>query len=113
MDVKLITAAALLALLSVHSQAASAAGSMPPKAAAFCSKLQPALQPYIKVPLVLIMADDSTNDEMHAGETQYRHCQFRQADGSMADIGLHDMTLHAPRRRRAEMAGPGARRDRL
>jgi hypothetical protein len=89
MDVRLITAAALLALLDVHSQAASAA-DMAPKAAAFCRKLQPALQPYSKIPLVLIMADDSTNDEMHAGETQYRHCQFRQADGSLADIGLHD-----------------------
>ncbi len=90
MHVRLITAAALLALLAVQSQGALAAGSMAPKAAAFCRKLQPALQPYIKVPLLLAMADDSTNDEMHAGETQYRHCQFRQADGSMVDIGLHD-----------------------
>jgi hypothetical protein len=90
MDIRPVTAIALLTLLAINSQEASATDSMAPKATAFCKKLQPALQPYIKVPLLLAMADDSTNDEMHVGETQYRHCQFRQADGSMVDIGLHD-----------------------
>jgi hypothetical protein len=63
---------------------------MPSKAAAFCMKLQPLLQPFVKIALVLFSADDATSDELHAGEPQYLHCQFREADGSMIDIGLHD-----------------------
>jgi hypothetical protein len=84
-----VSAGLLVAALLLHSPL-FAAPAMPPKAAAFCTKLQPLLQPFVKVTLVLFSADDATSDELHAGELQYVHCQFRQADGSMIDIGLHD-----------------------
>jgi hypothetical protein len=85
-----ILPAGLLVAALVFNSALFAAPAMPPKAAAFCMKIQPLLQPYVKIALVLFSADDATSDELHAGESQYRHCQFRQADGSMIDIGLHD-----------------------
>jgi hypothetical protein len=75
-----------LALNSISFAATPAAT----RASAFCVKLQPTLQPFLKIPLALFSADDSSTDNMHAGESQYVHCQFRQTDGSMVDIGLHD-----------------------
>jgi hypothetical protein len=91
MTIKLLAAgAALLALLPFHPQSVLAGAPPAPKAAAFCKKIQTALQPYSKIPLVLFTAEDSTNDDFHTGEAQYRHCQFRQADGSMIDIGMHE-----------------------
>jgi hypothetical protein len=85
-----ILPAGLLAAALVFDLPVCAAAAMPPKAAAFCVKVQSLLQPFVKISLVLFSADDATSDELHAGESQYLHCQFRQADGSMIDIGLHD-----------------------
>jgi hypothetical protein len=84
----ILTAGLLVALF--FGQPLFAASAMAPGAAAFCAKIQPLLQPFVKITLVLFSADDQTSDELHAGESQYKHCQFRQADGSMIDIGLHD-----------------------
>ena len=60
------------------------------RAAAFCQAMQSTIQPFVKIPLSLFSSDDGTTDEMHRGEAHYVHCQFRQKDGSMIDIGLHD-----------------------
>ena len=62
------------------------------RALAFCHAMQSAIQPFVKVPLGLFSSDDSTTDEMHRGESHYVHCQFRQKDNSMIDVGLHDDT---------------------
>lgn len=87
---RLILPSGLLLAALAFSAPLLAAPAMAPKAAAFCMKLKPLVQPFVKIPLVLFSADDATSDEMHAGESQYRHCQFRQSDGSMIDIGMHD-----------------------
>lgn len=87
---KTISAGGLLVAALAFNTAIYAAPAASPKASAFCAKLKSVLQPFVKVTLVLFSADDATTDAMHAGEVQYRHCQFRQADNSMIDIGLHD-----------------------
>lgn len=62
-------------------------------AKAFCAKLQPAVQPLVKAPLSLFKADDSTTDQMHAGESQYADCDFRQQN-TQIDVSLHDDSGH-------------------
>jgi hypothetical protein len=74
--------------MSLPGLAAPQAGSA--RALAFCQSMQSAIQPFVKVPLALFSSDDSTTDEMHRDEAHYVHCQFRQKDNSMIDIGLHD-----------------------
>lgn len=61
-----------------------------PRTVAFCQSMQAAIQPFVKVQLALFSSDDGASDEMHRGEAHYVHCQFRQKDNSMIDIGLHD-----------------------
>jgi hypothetical protein len=61
----------------------------PRDAKSFCSKLQPLVQPLVKLPLVLSRADDSKSDSLHAGETQYVDCDFRQKNTQL-DVSLHD-----------------------
>ncbi|HEX3912686.1 MAG TPA: hypothetical protein VHW71_04195 [Steroidobacteraceae bacterium] len=87
---KSIAAGGLLIAVLAFNSAICAAAAAPTRASVFCAKLQLVLQPFVQLPLVLFSADDETTDAMHAGEAQYRHCQFRQADNSMIDIGLHD-----------------------
>jgi hypothetical protein len=74
-------------LSSSHSFAAALTGTM---ASPFCMKIQSMLQPFLKIPLSLFCAEDGTTDDMHTGESQYVHCQFRQKDNSIIDIDLHD-----------------------
>jgi hypothetical protein len=76
--------------MSTPGRSAPQAGSA--HASAFCLSMQSAIQPFVKIPLALFSSDDGTTDEMHRGEAHYVHCQFRQKDNSMIDIGLHDDT---------------------
>lgn len=62
-------------------------------AAAFCKRLQPKLQPLVKIPLTLFRADDSTTDPLHAGEAPYVDCDFRR-QGAQVDVSLHDDSGH-------------------
>jgi hypothetical protein len=84
-----LTLACELAMSLPSLAAPQAAGT---RALAFCQGMQSTIRPFVKVPLGLFSSDDSTTDEMHRGETHYVHCQFRQKDNSMIDIGLHDDT---------------------
>ncbi|OOG56847.1 hypothetical protein B0E48_12235 [Rhodanobacter sp. C03] len=85
---------AALCILSACSQGASTffdASATTPIAAAFCAKLQASVQPMVTAPLTSFSIDDSTTDEMHAGERDYVRCIFRQRD-SQIDVSLHDDT---------------------
>lgn len=62
---------------------------------AFCAKLQPAIQPLVRVPLKLYKASDSiTEKEMHMGENDFVDCDFRQRQ-TQVDVSLHDDSDHA------------------
>ncbi|MEO6967340.1 MAG: hypothetical protein ABI132_02635 [Rhodanobacteraceae bacterium] len=60
----------------------------------FCAKQQPAVQPLVKVPLVLFKASDSNSEkEMHMGENDFVDCDFRQQN-TQINVSLHDDSDH-------------------
>jgi hypothetical protein len=85
---------AALCMLSACSPSVSSSfdtSATVPIAAGFCAKLQASVQPLVTAPLSSFSVDDSTTDEMHAGERDYVRCIFRQRD-SRIDVSLHDDT---------------------
>jgi hypothetical protein len=65
----------------------------PGQASAFCAKLQPLVQPFVKPVLTRFRAADGTTDDLHAGEPHYVDCDFRPAGGQV-DVSLHDDSDH-------------------
>ena len=80
----------LFALALIAPGFAAEASAISAKATARCKSIQVELQSYVKIRLDLFAADDASNDELNAGDTAYLHCQYRQQDNSLIDIGLHD-----------------------
>lgn len=92
--------AGLAAACGSHdAEAASAADASPaatvasgPKvsAAKFCPALLAPVKTYVKVPLGIVMANDETNDDLHAGEDDYVSCTYgHDPDGYRLTISMH------------------------
>jgi hypothetical protein len=73
--------------------AAAAASPGGPKilAAKFCPALLPKVKAFVKVPLDSIkLAQDETNDDLHAGDDGYVSCTFSHAqEGYVITTGMH------------------------
>ncbi len=57
--------------------------------AAFCAKVQPKIQPLIKLPLQLFQADDAKTNANQTGDSSYVECDFRLGSFRV-DVSLED-----------------------